>query len=66
MFTLFYCLLDLCCCECAVISLYVLCCYSKGSVCLVCCVIDSVCALFGETICNVCGCYFVVEYYGSI
>ena len=36
------------------------------SVCLVCCVFDSVCELFGETICNVfgCGCYFVGECYG--
>ena len=32
----------------------------------VCCVLDSVCELFGETIRNVCGCscYFVVECYG--
>ena len=31
----------------------------------VCCVLDSVCELFGETIRNVCGCscYFVVECY---
>ena len=37
-------------------------------VCLVCCVFDSVCVLFGETIRNVfvCGCYFVVECYGSV
>ena len=38
------------------------------SVCFVCCVLDSVCELFGETICNVCGCscYFVVECYGCV
>ena len=31
-------------------------------------VFDSVCELFGETICNMfgCGCYFVVECYGSV
>ena len=36
------------------------------SACLVLCV--CVCELFGETIRNVfgCGCYFVVEYYGSV
>ena len=34
----------------------------------VCCVFDSVCELFGETICNVfgCSCYFFVECYGSV
>ena len=34
----------------------------------VCCVLDSVCELFGETIRNVCGCscYFVVECYGCV
>ena len=39
-------------------------CFSVGvSVCLVCCVFDSVGELFGETIRNMfwCGCYFVVE-----
>ena len=38
------------------------------SVCFVCCVLDSVCELFGETIRNVCGCscYFVVECYGCV
>ena len=41
-FTLFYCLLDLSCCECDVISLYFMCCSVNGSVCLVCCVFDSV------------------------
>ena len=43
-------------------------CSGNGSVCLVCCVFDSVCELFGETIRNMieCGCYFVVECYGSV
>ena len=41
MFTLFYCLLDLSCCECDVISLYCMCCSVNGSVCLVCCAFDS-------------------------
>ena len=38
------------------------------SVCFVCCVFDSVCELFGETIRNVfwCSCYFVVECYGCV
>ena len=38
------------------------------SVCLVCCVLDSVCVLFGEIICNVfgCDCYFVAECYGCV
>ena len=37
------------------------------SVCLVCCVLDSVCVLFGEII-NVfgCDCYFVAECYGCV
>ena len=45
-----------------------LCCPVNGSVCLVCCVFDSVCELFGETIRNMfgCGCYFVVECYGGV
>ena len=42
-FTLFYCLLDLSCSECDVISLSFMCCSVNGSVCLVCCVLDSVC-----------------------
>ena len=46
----FFCLLDLSCGECDVISLYFMCCSVTGSVCLVCCVCDSVCELFGETI----------------
>ena len=67
-FTLFYCLLDLSCCECVVISLYVMCCSVNGYVCLVCCVFSSECELIGETIRNVfgCDCYFVVECYGSV
>ena len=50
-------------CECDVVSLYVMCFSVNGSVCLVCCVVDSVCELFGETIRNIFGfvCYFVVE-----
>ena len=48
-FTLFYCLLDLICGECNVISLYFLCCSVNGSVCLVWCVSKRVCDLFGET-----------------
>ena len=66
-FTLFYCLLDLSGGECDVISLYFMICSVNGSVCLVCCVVDRVCELFGETICNMfeCGCYFVVECHGS-
>ena len=35
-FTLLYCLLDLSCCECDVISLYFMCFSVNGSVCLVC------------------------------
>ena len=45
-----------------------MCCSVIRSVCLVCCVFDSVYELFGEAIRNVfeCGCYFVVQYYGSV
>ena len=45
-----------------------MCCSVNGSVCLGCCVFDSVCELFGEIIRNVfgCGLYFVVEGYGSV
>ena len=52
--------------ECDVVSLYVVCFSVNVSVCSVCCVLDSVCELFGETIRNVfgCSCYFVVECYG--
>ena len=34
--------------ECDVVSLYVVCCSVNVSVCFVCCVLDSVCELFGE------------------
>ena len=65
---LFYCLLNLSCGECDVISLYFMCFSVNGSVCFVCCVFDSVCELFGETTLNMfgCGCYFIVECYGSV
>ena len=45
-----------------------LCCSVNGSVCLVGCVFNSVCELFGEIIRNIflCGCYFVVECYGGV
>ena len=49
-FALLYCLLDLRGGECNVVSLYVLCCPVNGSVCFVCCVFDSVCELFVETL----------------
>ena len=64
----FYSLLDLRSSECNVVSLYVVCCSVNVSVCFVCCVLDSVCELFGETIRNVFGysCYFVVECYGCV
>ena len=52
-FTLFYSLLDLRSSECNVVSLYVVCCSVNVSVCFVCCVLDSVCELLGETIRNV-------------
>ena len=32
-----------------------MCCSVNGSVCLVCCVFDSICEVFGETICNMFG-----------
>ena len=44
-FYFMYCLLDLRSGECDVVSLYVLCFSVNGSVCLVCCVFDSVCEL---------------------
>ena len=50
MFTLFYSLLDLRSSECDIVSLYVVRCSVNVSVCFVCCVFDSVCELFGETI----------------
>ena len=43
-------LLDLSCGACDFISLYFMCFSVNGSVCRVCCVFDSVCELFGETI----------------
>ena len=55
-FTLFYCLLDLSCSECNVMSLYFMCCSVNVSGCFVCCVFGSVCELFGETIRNLFGC----------
>ena len=68
LFFLFYSLLDLRSSECDVVSLYVVCCSVNVSVCFVCCMFDSVCELFGETIRNVfgCSCYFVVECYGCV
>ena len=42
-----YCLLDLSCGECDVISLYLRCCSVSVSICLVCCVFYSVCELIG-------------------
>ena len=46
-------------CVALLMDLFVLC---------VACLSDSVCELFGETIRNIfgCGCYFVVECYGSV
>ena len=55
-FNLFYCLLDLSFSECDIMSLYFLCCSVNVSVSFVCCVLDSVCELFGETICDMFGC----------
>ena len=55
-FALFYCLLNLNCGECHVLSVYVLCCSVNGSVGFVCCVSDSVWELVGETIRNMFGC----------
>ena len=62
-FTLFYCLLDLSCGQCNVISWYGLCFCINVSVCFVCCVSDSFVNFFCETIRNMFGygCYFVVE-----
>ena len=45
---------------CDVMSLYLLCFSVNGYVCLVRCVFDSVCELFG------CGCCFLVESYGCV
>ena len=55
MFTLFYSLLDLRSSECDVVFLYVVCCSVNVFVCFVCCMFDSVCELFSETIHNVFG-----------
>ena len=67
-FTLLYCLLDLSCGECYIISLYFVRFSVNGSICFVCSVFDSVCELFGKTISNVfgCCCYFVAECYGCV
>ena len=54
-FTLFNSLLNLRSSECDVVSLYVVCRSVYVYVCFVCCVIDSVCELYGETIRNVFG-----------
>ena len=64
-FNLFYCLLDLSCGECDVISLF-LCASLLGDLFVLCVSCLTVCELFGETIRNMfgCGCYFVVECYG--
>ena len=66
--TLFYSLLDLRSSECDVVSLYVVCCSVNVFVSFMCCMFDSVCELFGETIRNVfgCSCYFVVKCYGCV
>ena len=39
-----------------------MCCSVNVSVCFVCCVLDSVCELFGETIRNVCGCHGITTH----
>ena len=67
-FLFVYFLLDLSCGECNVKYLYYLCCSVNGSDWLVSCVSDSVSELFGNTARNIigCGCYFVVECYGSV
>ena len=54
--------------ECDVVSLYVVCCSVSVYVCFVCCVFNSVCDLFGETIRNGfgCSCYLVLECYGCV
>ena len=60
--------MDLSCSGCDIMSLYFLCCSVNVSACLVCCVLDSVCELIGETIRDVFGCgfCFVAECYGYI
>ena len=54
--------------DCDVVSLYVLCCSANGSICFVCCVFDSLCELFSETIRNMfgCVCYFFVKCDGVV
>ena len=42
-------------------SLYFLCCSVNVSVCLVCCVLDRVCELIGETIRDVLGCVWLLN-----
>ena len=42
-FYLLYCLLDMSCRECDVISLYFMCCFVSVSVCLMCCVSERIC-----------------------
>ena len=55
-FTLFYSLLDLSCSECDVISLYCMCFFVNGSVCLVCCVFVN-CLVKQFAMCFVAECY---------
>ena len=55
-----YCLFGLSCDECDVISLYCMRRSVNGSVCLVCCLFDSVCELFGKIIRNMLGCVVVI------
>ena len=43
-----------------------MCCSVNGSVCLVCCVFDSVCELFGEVIRNMFGCDLYVQKWESL
>ena len=50
-FTLFYCLLDLRCGECGVISLYCMCCSVNGSVCLACLTVFVNCLMKQFAIC---------------
>ena len=47
------------CGEYNVISLYFMCYSANGSICLVCCVLDSVCELFGKTF-AICFCVVVI------
>ena len=65
---LFYCLLDLSCCECDVISLCVALLMDRFVLCVCELFVEIISNMFGETIRNVfgCGCYVVVECYGSV